>query len=109
MNLRPGDPWVFLDLSDGTSLPALGIQPGIAKQQRHRRRPRPAGARREPAAPARATRTDPGGTRVEPTRGRRPCRTGPCLDYSGGGGAVVAPRLAAPGPRGPRGSLRLEE
>ncbi|WP_329215486.1 PH domain-containing protein [Streptomyces sp. NBC_01485] len=33
VNLRPGDPWVFLDLSDGTSLPALGIQPGIDKQQ----------------------------------------------------------------------------
>ncbi|MFS8203513.1 PH domain-containing protein [Streptomyces sp. CWNU-52B] len=31
VNLRPGDAWVFLDLSDGTSLPALGIQPGIAK------------------------------------------------------------------------------
>jgi hypothetical protein len=33
VNLRVGDPWVFLDLSDGTSLPALGIQPGIAKQR----------------------------------------------------------------------------
>jgi hypothetical protein len=33
VNLREGDPWVFLDLSDGTSLPALGIQPGIGKQQ----------------------------------------------------------------------------
>ncbi|MCX4999460.1 PH domain-containing protein [Streptomyces longwoodensis] len=33
VNLRPGDPWVFLDLSDGTSLPALGIQPGVDKQQ----------------------------------------------------------------------------
>jgi len=33
VNLRPGDPWVFLNLSDGTSLPALGIRPGIAKQQ----------------------------------------------------------------------------
>ncbi|MCM2415291.1 PH domain-containing protein [Streptomyces sp. RKAG290] len=33
VNLRVGDPWVFLDLSDGTSLPALGIQPGIAKDQ----------------------------------------------------------------------------
>jgi hypothetical protein len=33
VNLRSGDPWVFLDLSDGTSLPALGIQPGIDKQQ----------------------------------------------------------------------------
>lgn len=33
VNLRPGDPWVFLDLSDGSSLPALGIQPGIAKQR----------------------------------------------------------------------------
>jgi hypothetical protein len=33
VNLRPGDAWVFLDLSDGTSLPALGIQPGIGKAQ----------------------------------------------------------------------------
>ncbi|MEU4012142.1 PH domain-containing protein [Streptomyces pseudogriseolus] len=33
VNLRSGDPWVFLDLSDGTSLPALGIQPGIARQR----------------------------------------------------------------------------
>ncbi|WP_330456657.1 PH domain-containing protein [Streptomyces sp. NBC_00820] len=32
VNLRAGDPWVFLDLSDGTSLPALGIQPGIDRQ-----------------------------------------------------------------------------
>ncbi|MEV4997667.1 PH domain-containing protein [Streptomyces niveus] len=33
VNLRVGDPWVFLDLSDGTSLPVLGIQPGIARQK----------------------------------------------------------------------------
>ncbi|MEU8591399.1 PH domain-containing protein [Streptomyces sp. NPDC048664] len=33
VNLRQGDPWVFLDLSDGTSLPALGIQPGIAPER----------------------------------------------------------------------------
>ncbi|WP_333774413.1 PH domain-containing protein [Streptomyces sp. IBSBF 3136] len=33
VNLRPGDPWVFLNLGDGTSLPALGIQPGIARQR----------------------------------------------------------------------------
>ncbi|MFF4245398.1 PH domain-containing protein [Streptomyces sp. NPDC001822] len=33
VNLRAGDPWVFLDLSDGTSMPALGIQPGIAREQ----------------------------------------------------------------------------
>ncbi|MCI0385875.1 PH domain-containing protein [Streptomyces sp. CNQ085] len=33
VNLRSGDPWVLLDLADGTSLPAMGIQPGIAKQQ----------------------------------------------------------------------------
>ncbi|CQR65115.1 PH domain-containing protein [Streptomyces leeuwenhoekii] len=33
VNLRAGDPWVFLDLSDGSSLPALGIQPGIAKER----------------------------------------------------------------------------
>ncbi|MGE7390568.1 PH domain-containing protein [Streptomyces sp. NPDC004126] len=31
VNLRPGDPWVFLDLNDGTSLPVLGIQPGVAR------------------------------------------------------------------------------
>lgn len=33
VHLRVGDPWVFLDLSDGTSLAAIGIQPGIAKAQ----------------------------------------------------------------------------
>ncbi|MEU3253887.1 PH domain-containing protein [Streptomyces sp. NPDC006997] len=33
VNLRVGDPWVFLDLGDGTSLAAIGIQPGIDKQQ----------------------------------------------------------------------------
>ncbi|MEU0131834.1 MULTISPECIES: PH domain-containing protein [unclassified Streptomyces] len=33
VNLRAGDPWVFLDLSDGTSMPVLGIQPGIAREQ----------------------------------------------------------------------------
>lgn len=33
VNLRPGDPWVSLDLADGTSLPAMGIQPGIAKER----------------------------------------------------------------------------
>jgi hypothetical protein len=33
VTLRPGDPWVFLNLSDGTSLPALGIQPGLAAQR----------------------------------------------------------------------------
>ncbi|MGD6746776.1 PH domain-containing protein [Streptomyces sp. BH106] len=31
VNLRPGDPWVFLDLTDGTSMAAMGIQPGMAK------------------------------------------------------------------------------
>lgn len=33
VNLREGDPWVHLDLADGTSLPAMGIQPGIAREQ----------------------------------------------------------------------------
>ncbi|MEV6794266.1 PH domain-containing protein [Streptomyces sp. NPDC051320] len=33
VNLRPGDAWVFLDLSDGTTLPALGIQPGIGRDR----------------------------------------------------------------------------
>lgn len=31
VNLRPGDPWVLLDLADGTSLAAMGIQPGIGR------------------------------------------------------------------------------
>ncbi|MFF7412852.1 PH domain-containing protein [Streptomyces lydicus] len=33
VNLRQGDPWVHLDLADGSSLPAMGIQPGIAREQ----------------------------------------------------------------------------
>jgi hypothetical protein len=33
VHLRAGDPWVHLDLGDGTSLPVLGIQPGIARQR----------------------------------------------------------------------------
>lgn len=33
VNLRNGDPWVFLDLSDGTSLPAWGIQPGLSRRR----------------------------------------------------------------------------
>jgi hypothetical protein len=39
VNLRAGDPWVYLDLADGTSLAAMGIQPGMAKEQalRHAR------------------------------------------------------------------------
>ncbi|ARF54350.1 hypothetical protein B1H19_09190 [Streptomyces gilvosporeus] len=32
VNLRAGDPWVTLDLADGTSLPVMGIQPGIARE-----------------------------------------------------------------------------
>ena len=31
VNLRTGDPWVYLDLADGTSLAAMGIQPGIGR------------------------------------------------------------------------------
>ncbi|MFV8127344.1 PH domain-containing protein [Streptomyces syringium] len=33
VNLRAGDAWVHLDLADGTSLPAMGIQPGVSKAQ----------------------------------------------------------------------------
>ncbi|WP_404817266.1 PH domain-containing protein [Streptomyces thermolineatus] len=33
VNLRSGDPWAHLDLADGTSLPAMGIQPGGGRQQ----------------------------------------------------------------------------
>ena len=32
VNLQPGDPWVYLDLADGTSLAAMGIQPGNGKE-----------------------------------------------------------------------------
>ena len=31
VNLRPGDPWVYLDLADGTTMAAMGIQPGVGK------------------------------------------------------------------------------
>ena len=70
VNLRPGDPWVFLDLSDGTSLPALGIQPGIARQRAIARRPRRCGPspRRTPhPRPGRRATTEQSGL----TRGRR--------------------------------------
>lgn len=33
VNLRSGDAWVHLDLADGTTLPVMGIQPGIAREQ----------------------------------------------------------------------------
>ncbi|MET7640035.1 PH domain-containing protein [Streptomyces sp. NPDC005438] len=33
VNLRSGDPWVSLDLSDGTTLAAMGIQTGIARER----------------------------------------------------------------------------
>ncbi len=32
VNLRSGDPWVYLDLADGTSMAAMGIQPGNGRQ-----------------------------------------------------------------------------
>lgn len=36
VNLRPGDPWVYLDLADGTSLAAMGIQPGNGRERAFR-------------------------------------------------------------------------
>jgi hypothetical protein len=33
VNLRQGDPWATLDLSDGTSLAAMGIQPSGGREQ----------------------------------------------------------------------------
>jgi hypothetical protein len=33
VNLRPGDPWVYLDLADGTSMAAMAIQPGNGKDR----------------------------------------------------------------------------
>ncbi|MCC9153133.1 PH domain-containing protein [Streptomyces parvulus] len=57
VNLRHGDPWVFLDLSDGTSLPVLGIQPGIARQRAI-----------DDARALRALVEDRSGAQPEPTR-----------------------------------------
>lgn len=33
VNLRQGDPWVMLDLADGTALAAVGIQPAGGREQ----------------------------------------------------------------------------
>jgi Bacterial PH domain len=33
VHLRSGDPWAFLDLGDGTSMAALGIQAGLARRR----------------------------------------------------------------------------
>ncbi|MFC9331467.1 PH domain-containing protein [Kitasatospora sp. NPDC057015] len=33
VNFRQGDPWASLDLADGTSLAAVGIQSGVGQQQ----------------------------------------------------------------------------
>ncbi|MDT0316760.1 PH domain-containing protein [Streptomyces millisiae] len=33
VTLRPGDPWVSLDLADGTVLAVMAIQPGVSKQR----------------------------------------------------------------------------
>jgi hypothetical protein len=33
VNLRTGDAWVQLDLADGTTLAAMGIQPGIGRER----------------------------------------------------------------------------
>ncbi|MGP3970534.1 PH domain-containing protein [Streptomyces sp. 6N223] len=33
VSLRPGDPWVTLDLADGTTLAVMAIQPGVARRR----------------------------------------------------------------------------
>lgn len=33
VTLRPGDPWVTLDLADGTVLPVMAIQPGVSRRR----------------------------------------------------------------------------
>lgn len=33
VTLRPGDPWVTLDLADGTVLPVMAIQPGASRRR----------------------------------------------------------------------------
>ncbi len=91
VNLRSGDPWVFLDLSDGTSLPALGIQPGLASS-RPSVTPAPCAPSPRRAAPA----------TLPPAAEHLPC-TGPsCLLWW-----AAAPRAPLPalhhGPTGPAG------
>jgi Bacterial PH domain len=33
VSLRPGDPWVTLDLADGTTLAVMAIQPGLSRRR----------------------------------------------------------------------------
>ncbi|MDT0442741.1 PH domain-containing protein [Streptomyces johnsoniae] len=33
VTLRPGDPWVTLDLADGTVQPVMAIQPGVSRKR----------------------------------------------------------------------------
>lgn len=33
VTLRPGDPWVTLDLADGAVLPVMAIQPGVSRRR----------------------------------------------------------------------------
>ncbi len=33
VTLRPGDPWVTLDLADGTVLPVMAVQPGVSRRR----------------------------------------------------------------------------
>ncbi|UED82988.1 PH domain-containing protein [Streptomyces profundus] len=33
VTLRPGDPWVTLDLADGSVLPVMAIQPGVSRRK----------------------------------------------------------------------------
>lgn len=56
INLRTGDPWAYLDLTDGTSLAAMGIQPGGGRDQAVR-------AARQLRALAEARGTEQPGTR----------------------------------------------
>jgi len=72
VNLRPGDAWVFLDLSDRAGHPA-GHRPGTRRRRRAGpARARPGPLRRRPRAALRGT--------SGLSRGSRPCRIRPCLD-----------------------------
>lgn len=101
VNLRSGDPWVFLDLSDGTSLPALGIQPGLAKQQ----------AIRDARALRSLAESHGSGSDDTPVGPLSPCPARGLLVYSGGRRRPARPAPPVPRPHpGPAGPyLRPKE
>ncbi|MFD0346499.1 PH domain-containing protein [Kitasatospora aburaviensis] len=72
VNFRQGDPWATLDLADGTSLAAVGIQSGVGKAQAIADARRCATWSRATAAEPPSRRTPPPDPAAEPRRRARP-------------------------------------